>query len=78
MKAHEKNHRQHWLHPIEEKRHETETHGKDFKNLHSHQDRSLAVNVCQIAGVAGKEQERQNEETTDQRDVWVCTAGRGG
>src|SRR5205823_13878748 len=63
------------FHPIHKKSQKTQGHGKDFKNLHSHQDRSLAVHVRQISGIAGKKQERQNEETAYKRNVRVRAAG---
>jgi hypothetical protein len=71
---------QHGVGDLEAPRHErnqSKSRGDDLERLGHDQDGSLAVYVRELAGVAGKQQERQDEDRTDDRELATGVRARG-
>ena len=64
------------LQVAEEKRHETQRGGDDLQRLADDQHRPLAVDVGELSGIPGEEQEREDEDGADDRQL--TSGARGG
>ncbi len=71
VQAHQKNRRQHHLNISRNKSAASENHDGDFKDFYRDEKGALAINIGEMAGVAGKQRGGQDEKKGDQLDVAV-------